>query len=126
MGTKTTKTSRKMPKDHSFSPGFLQRQSSPSSEISESSEFLQEDVSNFKSCSTQTNSFVIAPMYFDDAPNESAKTNRCYVRKESIEQREYVNLQEKIDELSQKISNLNAELSAAKKALLPLEKMQKQ
>ena len=121
---KITKTCRKTPKVRSFSPELLQTQASSSTKICESSDFPQEDVSNFRNCSTQTNfSFITAPAYFNDAPNEYTKIDHCYVRQESSEQREYVSLQEKIDELSLKISNLNAELSTAKEALFSLEKL---
>ena len=117
---RTSKMSRKAPKDRSHYYEFPQPQpsSSATSEVNDCSDSIQEDVSNYRNSSTQTSfSFVVAPVYFDDDSSDDEN-------KSSNEQREYVNLQKKIDELYFQISNLNAELSVAKKAFFSLEKLQ--
>ena len=104
---RTSKMSRKAPKDRSHYYEFPQPQpsSSATSELNDCSDSIQEDFSNYSNSSTQTSFyFVLAPVYFDD--DSSDDENRS-----SKEQREYVNLQKKIDEISFQISNLNAELS---------------
>ncbi|XP_065055342.1 uncharacterized protein LOC135683889 [Rhopilema esculentum] len=133
--TTTTRTTRKAPKDRTASV-YSQPSSSTASDTCSFPDFnevedvalpdtVEKESSLFSTCSTQTElSFLKTPVYLNDASSSNLMTDHCYAPPlSSTDVREYVTLQQKIDELSLKVSELNAELSIAKKSLFSIDKL---
>ncbi len=87
---------------------------------------LESDPKNI-TCSTQSDfSFADSPVLLSDSDDSGdfSQTDHCYFTEPANENDErcYVNLQQKIDEFSVKISQLDADLSVTKKALFSIPK----
>ena len=78
--------------------------------------------------STQTNlSFIDRPIFLENPGQGSFPTvehGYSQGNQYDVELVEFVNLKEKVEELSQKVAELNDQLSSAKKAFFSVEKLQ--
>ncbi|XP_065055091.1 uncharacterized protein LOC135683687 [Rhopilema esculentum] len=109
----STKTTRKAPTDRS-------------SFVFESVSDVLDSMEN--TVSTQTNlSFINRPIFLENpGPGSFPTVEHGYSQgnQNDVELVEFVNLKEKVEELSQKVADLNDQLSSAKKAFFSVEKLQ--